>query len=224
MPTSDIFNIPAVVTAVTAFNPRSILDVGCGFGKYGMLLREYTDVAARRYNRADWQVRIVGVDGFEGYRNPLWDAVYDEVRVGEITKVLPELGQFDVILIADVIEHFEKPVAQAIIRQAVSMSSTVVVSTPHDFYPQGAEFGNEYERYRCLWTAADTPPGYHCMTITLLACNVFLITAEPLSRKRVYPSDWTDLLYLRSRRKLRSLGRLGWPVSALARLMNRLSS
>jgi SAM-dependent methyltransferase len=224
MPTSDSLNIPAVLHAVTSFEPKSILDVGCGFGKYGALLREYTDVAARRYPRQQWQVKIVGIDGYEGYCNPLWDAVYTEVHVGEAMKILPTLGDFDVVLIADVIEHFEKPQAEAIVKASLAKCKALVISTPHDFYPQGAEFENEYERHRCLWTAADTPPGYHCHTIPLLACDVFVITKQPLLPAQLYPTNWTDLMYLRSRRNLRKLGFLARPLSMIARFLNRITS
>ena len=222
MPTSDVFNIPAIVVTVGSFRPKSILDVGCGFGKYGVLLREYTDVAAGRCDRKSWQTRIVGIEGFENYRNPVWEA-YDEVRIGEASNLLPQLGAFDIVLIADVIEHFEKPAATALVELALAASPVVVVSTPRDFYAQGAEFGNEFERHRCLWTAADTPPGFFCHTIPLLACNLFVISRAPVSPRQLYPTDWTDLVYLRSRWKLRRLGWLGWPLSAAARLVNRVT-
>lgn len=224
MPTSDILNVPAVVMAVTSFRPKSVLDIGCGYGKYGVLLREYTDVAGRRYERTAWQVRIEGIDGFADYRNPVWEAVYDRVHVGEAAALLPTLGAYDVALIADVIEHFEKPAAVDLVTKALAAAPAVVISTPHDFYPQGAEFGNELERHRCLWTAADTPPGAHCLTVPLLACNLFVVTRSPLPPRQVYPADWADLLYLRSRRKLRRLGPLGWPVAAAARAVNRVLS
>ena len=58
------------MTIINALQPRSILDVGCGFGKYGMLLREYLDVWHERYDKERWQVRIVGIEAFEQYRNP----------------------------------------------------------------------------------------------------------------------------------------------------------
>lgn len=224
MPTSDIHNISAIVTAVTSFAPTSILDVGCGFGKYGVLLREYTDIAAGRYQKASWQVRIVGVDGFEGYRNQIWDAVYNEVRIGEIANTLPLLGNFDVVLIADVIEHFDKQVAKDIVAQAAGMAKAVVVSTPHVFFPQTAEFENEYERHKCLWTANDTPPGFYCLTVPLLACNMYVISSNPIPPSQIYPTDWIDLLFLRSRRKLSCLGYLGWPLSAFGRAINRVLS
>lgn len=224
MPTSDIFNIPPVVIAVASFKPRSILDIGCGFGKYGVLLREYMDIANGRYARGTWQTRIVGLDGFADYRNPIWDAVYDEVQVGEARALLPAMGQFDVILIADVIEHFEKPAAVELVKQAAGMSRAVIISTPYVFNPQGSEFGNDFERHLCHWGAADTPAGLHCQVIPLLACDVFVISKDPVPKRQLYPTDWTDLLYLRSRRKFAKAGRLGWLAAATGRMVSRMVS
>ena len=48
-----------------------ILDIGCGFGKYGMLFREYLDVWHERYERQQWRVRLVGIEAYEQYRNPI---------------------------------------------------------------------------------------------------------------------------------------------------------
>jgi hypothetical protein len=44
MPVSLLRHIPLQVGAVMNRNPNSVLDVGCGFGIYGALLREYLDV------------------------------------------------------------------------------------------------------------------------------------------------------------------------------------
>ena len=64
MPTSYFEAIPDLIAAVKAESPESVLDVGIGFGKYGLLLREVLDVAALRYRREDWHVRIDGVEAF----------------------------------------------------------------------------------------------------------------------------------------------------------------
>src|SRR5262245_11243465 len=108
MPTSDYFNVAPILNVLTNAKPKSVLDVGCGFGKFGVLLREYLDIWHRRYDRSQWQTRIVGIDAFEKYRNPIWDYAYSQVHIGEAQKLLPMLGEFDAVLISDVIEHLEK--------------------------------------------------------------------------------------------------------------------
>jgi len=49
MPTSDLYNITPILTIISNLKPKKILDVGCGFGKYGLLMREYLEV---------WQERL----------------------------------------------------------------------------------------------------------------------------------------------------------------------
>lgn len=59
MPTSFIHAVPTIVETVTALSPESILDIGIGFGKYGVLLREALEVAHLRYHREDWKIHDV---------------------------------------------------------------------------------------------------------------------------------------------------------------------
>ncbi len=44
MPSSRPNTIPTVIHLVRQLKPKSILDVGVGFGKWGHLFREYTDI------------------------------------------------------------------------------------------------------------------------------------------------------------------------------------
>lgn len=108
MPTSDYHNINAILAIVTNLRPKKVLDVGCGFGKYGVLLREYLDVWQERLLPKEWKADLVGIEAYERYHNPVYDFVYSKVHLGEAQRVLPTLEDFDVILIADVIEHLKK--------------------------------------------------------------------------------------------------------------------
>ena len=44
MPTSHSGQINTIVDLIISINPKKILDVGIGHGKYGFLTREYLDV------------------------------------------------------------------------------------------------------------------------------------------------------------------------------------
>src|SRR5262245_1741453 len=223
MPTSDYFNITPMMHIIGQLRPLSALDIGCGFGKYGVLIREYLDVWNERYDRALWKCRIVGVEGYEGYRNPIWDYVYHEVLIGDAREVVPRLdGRFDLAVLADVIEHFDRDDARRLVEACLQKSAVCIVSTPKEFYPQPDIMGNEYERHRCLWTAGDFPAGTHVVTVPALACNIFVASQRPLAARDFSPASLPDLAYLRSRHRLRWLGRLGWPISATLRAACRL--
>lgn len=222
MPTSDLYNIHPVVTAIQQLEPSSVLDVGCGFGKYGVLLREYLDVWHSRVQPDEWTIRVEAIEGFDGYRNPLWDFVYDKVHGGDALTLIHDLGSFDVILIADVIEHFEKAAAQELVGSSLDRARAVVISTPRHFFAQGASNENPYEIHRCLWSAADFPSDTHVRTIPALSCNVYVASRSPLPR--FYPVVPEDFLYLRSREKLKRLGPVGWLIARTVRALNALVS
>ncbi|MBC7343764.1 MAG: glycosyltransferase family 1 protein, partial [Clostridia bacterium] len=71
MPTSWYQVIPIVLDQIQSLQPRSVLDVGIGFGKYGMLIREALEVPLGRYYKHQWQIKVDGVEVFSGYKNPI---------------------------------------------------------------------------------------------------------------------------------------------------------
>lgn len=144
MPSSYLANIPAVMDVILTRNPKSILDIGCGWGKYGFLIREYLD---------QWQreIRIDAVECFREYldRSPA-HKIYDRIYQG----VFPDVeipGRFDLTLMTDVLEHFDQEAGAEAVRHALGFSDAVLVCTPLG-YEQGAEFGNELEVHRSEWS------------------------------------------------------------------------
>lgn len=221
MPTSDFHNISAVVGVVSQLGPRRVLDVGCGFGKYGVLIREYLDIWHERLSPAEWQLTLVGIEAYAQYRNPIYDFVYNEVHIGDASKVVPELGDFDLILISDVIEHLEKNDARALIEECFRHSPIVLITTPDDFHPQAALLGNPFEVHRCLWRRQDFPKGVFVRQIRLIACNLFVASRTPLSDEAMALTDPADYVYMRSRLRL---GWAGLPLSLGLRVLIRLLS
>jgi SAM-dependent methyltransferase len=219
MPTSDHHNINAIVTLVTQLGPRRILDIGCGFGKYGVLLREYLDIWHQRLLPDEWQVTLDGIEAFPAYRNPIHDYVYNTVHYGDAQEILHNLGEYDLVLLADVIEHFEKEEAMRLVSECFLHSEVVLVSTPQEFYAQGAINNNSYEAHLHLWTKNEFPSNIHVRTIPAVSCNIFVGSRQPLDRSIFNLTEPDDYLYLRSRKKL---GSMGWPVSTGLRVLNRL--
>jgi hypothetical protein len=161
MPSSRWNHIPTVLNVVRQLAPRSILDVGTGFGKWGMLFREYTDIAGSesnpdRYHRPNWEVRIDGVEGFAEYVTPVHEYVYDQIHLGDMREVVPALGNYDVVFLGDVIEHVTKDEGRRLIADCLDRANrAVVLSTPAVDVPQEALCGNELEIHRSHWTAED---------------------------------------------------------------------
>src|SRR5688572_27759096 len=113
MPSSRPNSIPTVIHLVRQLKPRSILDVGIGFGKWGHLFREYTDILEAehdpaRYQRANWKVRIDGIEGYAEYITDMHRYLYNEIHLGNAADLIKNLPRCDLIFAGDIIEHFEK--------------------------------------------------------------------------------------------------------------------
>ena len=156
MPLSFVQAIPVIIEQVAHLKPSSILDVGIGFGKYGVLLREALELPYERYARSRWKVKIDGVEAFEGYRNPIHEFAYNRVFYGRIEDILPSLGQYDVILLIDVLEHFEKEEGRKLLQDLLLHArKSLLVSTPRFPAPQGAYLGNAFEAHKSRWHILD---------------------------------------------------------------------
>ena len=153
MPTSDSNQVPAILQLVGEPAPASVLDIGVGWGKYGMLFRTalehgYPDVS----NRARWRVRIDGVEPYPPYIGEIQRSVYNEIHLAPIQTLLPQLSTYDVIFMGDVIEHFPQAEGLALLNQLVDKARhRVVLSTPNGHYDQGSMLGNELERHQSAW-------------------------------------------------------------------------
>lgn len=156
MPTSHMHQLNEIVEVIRLVNPSTLLDVGAGAGKYGVLAREYLELLDGRERYGDWQRVIDGIEAFPGYLTPLHDFVYDHVYVGDAARVLPQLTRhYDLILLVDVLEHFARDDGAALLRACCEKGRYVLVSTPGWFIRQPAAFGNPHEEHRSFWTRAD---------------------------------------------------------------------
>ena len=146
--------VPHVLQCVRAIQPQSILDIGIGYGKYGLLVREYLEVPAPSTgNQAEkLPLRVDGVEAFPEYVGPIQRAIYDNVFVGDARQVVPTLGHYDLALMLDVIEHLSHADGQALLTELLERTSKgIVLTTPVEPKEQGAILGNEYERHVSKW-------------------------------------------------------------------------
>jgi hypothetical protein len=161
MPSSRPNAIPTVVHLIRQLKPESILDVGIGFGKWGHLFREYTDIneAERdpaRYERRNWRVRIDGIEGYAGYVTEMHRFLYNNIHIGGALELIEALPGYDVIFMGDVIEHFTKADGLAFLRKAAAKAAkAVIITTPKEEIEQEDLCGNELERHRSSWTHED---------------------------------------------------------------------
>lgn len=143
MPSSNLALAPELVALVAELRPRTVVDVGPGNGKYGVLCREYCGHLRR----------LIAIEGEPRYLTafPWLEAIYDEVIVIDAIAAPDRVfTAADVVIMADVIEHLTLDDGAALLRR---INRPVVVSTPEVFFQNPeADAGYETERHRSLWT------------------------------------------------------------------------
>lgn len=157
MPSSHPGAIPEIMYALQTLRPRAVLDVGAGFGKYGVLIREYLEVTQNRLTKEEWQLVLHGVEVFPNYKNPIHEYCYDRMFFADINEIAESLPMaYDVILMVDVIEHMTKEDGRALLRRLLKKTKkALVLSTPYSPYPQGPLYGNEHEAHLSSWGVPD---------------------------------------------------------------------
>lgn len=185
MPSSRPNTIPTVIHLIRQLRPQSILDVGIGFGKWGHLFREYTDILEAetdpaRYDRRNWRVRIDGIEGHAAYVTEMHRFLYNDIHLGNACELIRSLPRYDVVFMGDIIEHLDKAAGLQLLRDAGERAGkAVIVSTPKYETDQADLCGNELERHRSLWTAADFRSWNGALVKTVDRATLLAVLARP---------------------------------------------
>lgn len=139
--------------------PKRIMELGVGSGKYGVLLREFLDIANGQLSRNAWATEIYGVEGWSSYINGLHDSVYNHIFIEDFSlkENYLKYRDFDLVLMADSLEHVPKDIGIELLSYLIENNKSVIVSCPFGFHytEQGAVYGNEFERHRAHWKPAE---------------------------------------------------------------------
>lgn len=155
MPSSHTYQLNEIMELVILTEPKSILDIGCGYGKFGLLCYErlnlwYTNDINNK------NVKIDAIEAFTKYLTPVHAFVYDRIYIGEAIKTLKDIKEkYDLILLIDVLEHFEREDGEKLLRECLRKARNVIVSTPVFIGKQEDMFDNTYEVHRAQWDRED---------------------------------------------------------------------
>lgn len=160
MPTSVPYCVPIVAGVARQLRPRSVLDVGVGFGKYGFILREYTDIwdmaSVADYERSAWKTRIEGIDATPQYITPLHRFIYDEMHIGDVRTIIDSLPRYDLIIMGDLLEHFEKDEGFALVDKLLTHANQcLLLIFPHRSPINHEVLDNPLEAHRSTWSRND---------------------------------------------------------------------
>lgn len=159
MPSSAIEAVPYLVEFIRKNNPqlKSVLDVGIGFGKDGFLLREYFDAKTyHKFQPKEWLLEITGIEIFPSYLSELQKLIYNKILIGDVFDLLPSLGNYDLAILADVIEHFPKEKGYILLDRLFQHTNDIIITTPNGFLKQArGALNNKYEEHKSGWTLDD---------------------------------------------------------------------
>jgi len=156
MPTSNLSQLNEITHLIKVTDPKAILDIGIGFGKYGFLAREYLELWDCQQEYPEWTRRIDGIEAFADYVGPLQRLIYNTIHMGNALDVLPTLdATYDLVLLVDVLEHFSHDDGLRLLKECLRIGRNLLVAVPKPFSHQGAAFGNEFETHRFDWKARD---------------------------------------------------------------------
>jgi SAM-dependent methyltransferase len=189
MATSFSFLIPPVVAIASQLAPKSILELGCGIGKYGLLLGSYVGLdpyadldAAGKPLREVSHVRIDAVELNQKYLMPHHGEFYSSIILADLEQLRPEdLGSYDLILAVDVVEHLRKEPALRLLEALYrDHCKHLLVTSPLGWMEQGALFGSEQEVHRISWTPRDFRFATDLTWQRLYQSGVYLLSHEPV--------------------------------------------
>lgn len=161
MPTSHSNQINEIVQIAELLEPVRVLDVGIGSGKYGFLLREYLG-DNRDLGKND--LIIDGIEGFEEYITDIHREIYNNIYILDLCgKIELSDHQYDLCLLIDIIEHFERDNGMEIIEFLFSMSSFLLIATPWNIGDPSVKHDNPLLDHKYQWIKKDFRQfGHHC--------------------------------------------------------------
>ncbi len=194
--------IPVVIWVLSNLKPRRVLDIGKGFGKYGMLIHEYIGVDSEsppvpgRSLREQSGVLVDAVDINADYALPHLEQFYNRLTLADIRLAYSQFSGYDLILMIDVIEHLEKDDGLRIVDWFCRQGSHMLISTPKKFFNQHL-YGSVAEHHVSHWTPEDFA-GRNLIWQNCGPSRLYLLSPKPL-RIRGFGNS---ILY-----RLRRLGR-----------------
>lgn len=122
MPSSNLHCAPEVIALAADVPHDSVLDIGPGRGKYGILLREFLGEIPR----------FDAVEAWGPYVIPRLHAIYDAVYTLDVMLMSRSaLSAYELVLMVDVIEHLSHEDG---LRLLDRIKGTVVISTPENYF------------------------------------------------------------------------------------------
>ena len=173
MPTSRPYPLTWFCNFVLNYQPKTVLDIGIGSGKYGFLAREYTD----NWNNYldENKVRIDGIEIFPEYVKNIHYKIYDTIYIADALEILPDLKVYDLIIASDILEHFCQKDGIKFLDLIKQHCKKAIVITPNEkwYTSQGAVYDNTNEIHLWCWKEEDLKQ--YGEIVKFESCNALII-------------------------------------------------
>lgn len=149
MPVHDFILDPMVLSLFPKGGTGSVLDIGCGYGLFGYMLRMEREHGGE----------LIGVDAYAPYIKKLRrhaGAVYDSLVIADARHLPFKMGAVDTVLASEVIEHLPREGGLALIAEAERVGRRLAIfTTPRGHLPQESHNGNDLEAHLSGWSERD---------------------------------------------------------------------
>lgn len=146
MPSGNLHLEPLIIDLARPYAGGRFVDIGPGFGKAGLLSREY--LHPHQLDAVEAEPRYLT-------EFPWLAEIYDHIVIAKAENLPPETWEpYDLVIAVEVIEHIDKDAGLALLDR---IACPVIVCTPQQWLQNQIQIdqGYETERHRSLWSAAD---------------------------------------------------------------------
>jgi hypothetical protein len=153
MGTSNWQNISYNIELIRKLDPMSILDIGVGFGRWGILFREFLEIWENSRYDGNWERIIDGVEIHKNYIKDYHKYFYSNIYIADAKEFLETtLNTYDLINFGDVLEHFNKSDGEKLLSLSIEKAKYVLINIPigKHWQQQGTD-ENPFEEHKSVW-------------------------------------------------------------------------
>lgn len=119
---AHVDSVPPAVHSLVRFSPRRILDIGPGWGSFGVLSREYLP-----------DLECIEAIELAGALKPTVSGIYDEIFIGDVRDRGIDFwtdGPWDMVLLIDVLGYMPMADGHELLGRILGAGKRILVSTP----------------------------------------------------------------------------------------------